>query len=74
MTILFLKSLSPHAALFHPGRGSVGRSKASRWADADLGADSSDDEPTSADMRPSYLDVARKAIRATPPIHRQRGL
>jgi hypothetical protein len=60
-------SLSPHAAPFHPRGSSVGRSKARRWVDADLGAGSSDDEPTPAATRLSYLDAARKALRATSP-------
>jgi hypothetical protein len=59
------KPLSPLAVPFHPGGSSVGCSKARQWADADPGADSSDDEPTPAAARPSYLDAARKAIRAT---------
>jgi hypothetical protein len=61
------KSLSPHTAPFHPGGISVGRSKACRWADADLGAGSFDDEPTPAATRPSYLDATCKALRAMPP-------
>lgn len=59
-------SLSPHAAPFHPEGSSVGRSKARRWEDADPVADSSDDESAPVASRPSYLDVARKALRARP--------
>jgi hypothetical protein len=59
-------SLSPHAAPFHPGGSLVGHSKARRWADADPGAGSSDDEPAPVASRPSYLDGAGKALRATP--------
>jgi hypothetical protein len=59
-------SLSPHAAPFHPRGSSVGRSKARRWADANPGTGSSDDKPAPVASRPSYLDAARKALRATP--------
>jgi hypothetical protein len=58
------KPLSPLAAPFHPRGSSVGHSKARRWADTDPSTDSFDDEPTPAAARPSYLDAARKAIRA----------
>ena len=48
-------SLSPLASPFHPRDGSMGRSKARRWADEDL--DDSDAERSSVTSPTSYLDA-----------------
>jgi hypothetical protein len=48
-------SLSPFFSPFHPGDGSMGRSKAHRWADEDL--DDLDAERSPVSSPSSYLDV-----------------